>query len=102
MTDQEFKQKVRKSSAWRKFREHMRDTRRVDEVTLKPLRKNFNLHHMDFDVSHYDVFDENNFSCLNTNTHDVIHFLYRYYKKDKAILGRIQFILDRMAELNNE
>lgn len=46
----------------------------------------------------YDNLSMDRFVPLNKMTHDTIHFLYRYYRKDKHILERIREVLERMLE----
>lgn len=47
-----------------------------------------------------DLTQRENFIPLNSKSHDCIHFLFDYYRKDPAILDRLKNILDRMVELN--
>lgn len=58
---------------------------------------------MDLREENYEnITNENNFICLNKKAHDCIHYLYRYYVKDRSILDRTKEILDRMIEINEE
>ena len=52
----------------------------------------------DESVENYDNLSMDRFVPLNKMTHDTIHFLYRYYRKDKHILERIREVLERMLE----
>ena len=51
-------------------------------------------------AENYDQLIEENFVALNKQTHETLHFLFRYYQKDPAILDRLKTVLDRMNELN--
>lgn len=93
--------KFRSSSKWKKLRDKLKKQRKLDELTMKPLRAGWNLHHLDMSESHYeDISNESHFSCLNRQSHECIHFLFRYYKDDHSILLRLKDILDRMERLN--
>lgn len=93
------KQVFRGSKVWKDFRALKKEKDKVDAITLKPLYKGFHLHHIDMSEENYDKIEqEDNFVCLNKQSHDCIHFLFRYYVKDKLILERIKDILDKMEE----
>lgn len=98
---QNSKSKFRNTSKWKKFRKSLKEKRKIDEVTLRPLYKGWNLHHMILDPKKYeDLTNEDNFATLNSNTHDIIHFLFNYYKNDPSILDRIEYILEEMKVKN--
>lgn len=98
---QNSKSKFRNTSKWKKFRKSLKEKRKIDEVTLRPLYKGWNLHHMILDPKKYeDLTNEDNFATLNSNTHDIIHFLFNYYKNDPTILDRIEYILEEMKVKN--
>jgi hypothetical protein len=42
------------------------------------------------------------FMPLNKKTHEAIHTLYRWYKKDHKVLDRIKQVLDMMEEYTND
>lgn len=90
----------RKRKAWTEFRETFKKEK--DALTGSKLSKRFNLHHLDMDPSHYDDLTcRENFIPLNSKSHDLIHFMLPYYKKDPAIIDRLKDILDRMIELED-
>lgn len=100
---QKTKTKFRRSVKWKRFKAFMKKLRKVDCVTLSPLRKGHNLHHLDLDEAHYeDISDDSHFEPLNKKTHDTVHFLYGYYVKDKGIIDRLRDLLDRMVEINGK
>ena len=101
MNFNEMKKQFRQTKEWKAFREKMKE-RKVDALTLQKLRKGWNLHHLDLDALHYGDLSEHKFECLNNKSHDVVHFLYNYYKKDRSVLERLKNILDKMVELNND
>ena len=99
--EQSIKKRLRASSAWKKLRSKLKAERRVDEITLQPLRKGFNLHHKDLSVLHYaDITDESRFSVLNKNTHEMVHWLYGYYRKDPSVITRLEALMIEMTKLN--
>lgn len=75
---------------------------KVDQLTLHPLRAGWNLHHLDMkDEDYEDLSDESHFTCLNRQSHETVHFLWRYYQKDRSIINRLVYILEKMSELNS-
>lgn len=100
--ESKYKSKVRSRVAWKNFRERLRKERKVDALTNMKLNKGWELHHLNLNIAEYDKFIDENFECLNTKSHDVVHFLYTYYRKDAAILDRLKAILDKMVALNEE
>ena len=95
------KDKFRSSPEWRQFRIDMQSRGRgVDALTLKPLRKGWNLHHLDMQEQNYAVLEPERFRCLNKSSHELVHTLYRYYRKDPSILKRLGELMELMFELN--
>lgn len=96
------KSNFRATVGWKRFREHLYKERKIDAVTLKKLtKKTWNLHHCDLNESHYkDISNEDNFVCLNVQTHDIVHWLYDHVKKDPDIWRRLKCVIDKMIELN--
>lgn len=98
--NQKAKSKFRRSSKWLKFRSYLKKTRKVDELTNKPLYKGWTLHHCDLDPKHYeDISDENKFCCLNKNSHDIIHAFARH-KDWRDMIDRLYKILEKMEKIN--
>lgn len=99
MTDtQKMKRNFRGRKVWKlkKLREKKRAGGK-DEITLKPLRKGWQLHHEDLREENYTLMNDN-FICLNNKTHDFIHWLWAYWKDDREIIGRIEREMKRMEE----
>jgi hypothetical protein len=102
MKAQARKTKFRRSSKWMKFRKRMKAKQKVCQLTLRPLLKGWNLHHMNLDEEFYeDITNENNFKCLNKKSHEVVHFLFRYYINDEDIIKRLEYILKEMKRVNS-
>ena len=101
MKAKDVKAKFRKSKEWKEFRKRIFDKQDgKDTITGKKLYKGYNVHHLDMSEANYDKLTEENFVALNKQTHEALHFLFRYYQKDPAILDRLKTVLDRMNELN--
>lgn len=95
------KAKFRQTKDWKTFRIKIAEKQdNKDIITGKPLRKGYNCHHLDMSAENYDQLTEENFIALNKQTHETLHFLFRYYQKDPTVLDRLKTILDRMNELN--
>lgn len=89
----------RKTSAWHKWKAKCRLHTSKDFITKEPLCRNWNLHHLDLNIQHYDnITDMNRFMPLNPKTHEVIHEIFKWYKKDHKVLDRIKLTLDKMEE----
>ena len=101
---QALKRKVRRSPEWYELRLlKYKEQNGIDPITLRPLSRSFNCHHMQCeDWKKYDDLNPEYFVCLNTQTHDVIHFLWNIVKRegDYDVFTRIIFYLDKMKELN--
>lgn len=97
---QKKKRKIRSSKKWKikKLSEKKRAENK-DEITLKPLRKGWQLHHMNLDESFYENLSKP-FMCVNNLTHKMIHWLYTYYKTDKQIIERLKKTMEIMEREN--
>lgn len=101
MKAKDIKAKFRATKEWKEFRKHIFDKQDgKDIITGKKLYKGYNVHHCDMSEANYDQLIEENFIAINKQTHEALHFLFRYYQKDPTILDRLKTILDRMNELN--
>ena len=95
------KAKLRATKEWKAFRLKIAEKQdKKDFITGKPLRKGYNVHHLDMSAENYDKLIDENFIALNKQTHDALHFLFRYYQNDKDILDKFKKVLDKMVELN--
>ena len=103
-SSQKAKRDFRGSKKWKNVR-HSKNVEQngIDPITMKKLTKYNNCHHLDQREENYqNVDDLNRFVCLNKQTHEVLHILYRYYQKDKDILNRYKYYLDLMIEFSND
>lgn len=102
-TDAKIKNEFRKTLKWKRFRYELVDFYdNLDSLTNKPLHKGFNIHHLDLRTENYTKLTPERFRPLNTASHDCIHFLYNYYKKDPFIIDRLRTILDLMVKYNED
>ena len=100
---QKMKTKMRASGKWKRKRNFLKKIRKVDFITSMPLRKGWNLHHLDLREEHYEqIDDDERFECLNKMTHELIHNLYRYWIKDPAVIDRIILVLEKMKKYSND
>lgn len=91
----------RRTKQWLDFRKKMYDKYEgKDAITGEKLRKGWNLHHMDLNKDNYtDLSNEDNFLPLNKGTHDKLHAIYIFSKKEI----RMQKLLEcaaKMREIN--
>lgn len=95
----ELKAKFRRSVEWKNFRKHMADLYdNKDAITGKPLRKGWNLHHLDMSVENYQDLDDDKFIPLNKATHEMLHQVFRYsYAIDKLV-----YYVQKMDQLNKQ
>lgn len=100
--DSSLKNKFRRGKPWLNFRSDKRKEQKIDPITLKPLTKKANCHHMDLDSEHYfDLSDSNKYLMLNNGTHTIVHKCYEYYRKDKDFIRRLESVLEEMYLINN-
>lgn len=99
---QKLKRNFRNSKKWKELRHRKNvEQKGIDPVTLGKLNKTCNLHHLNLDEEQYcNLSNEDNFVMLNKQTHEVVHWLWRYYCKDESVLLRLKEVLDKMKELN--
>jgi len=97
--NQSEKSKFRETTVWKEFRKKF--VGKQDPITLKKLPKRFNLHHMNLCPLDYTELKMDSFVPLNGTTHDLVHYLYGYYRKDKNVLKRLKTVLDKMVEIND-
>ena len=101
MKAKDIKAKFRQTKDWKAFRKRIFDKQDgKDIITGKKLYRGYNVHHCDMSEANYDKLIEENFVALNKQTHEVLHFLFRYYQKDNTILDRLKNVLDSMNVLN--
>lgn len=93
---QKKKRNFRQSKKWKDFR-HRKNVEQngIDPITKKKLCKGANLHHRNLSAEEYENIGNNDdFVMLNHQTHEFLHWIYRYYEKDPDILVRIKEELD--------
>lgn len=103
MTQKE-KRDFRYTSKWKRFRVKMKKLAQgIDFITMKPLTKAWNLHHLDMkDVNYKDITNPDRFIALNEDTHKIVHWLYPIYKKDKDVIARLEYILMLMETYTSD
>lgn len=88
---------------WRRWRYTMVDWyENKDVITQKKLRKGFNVHHLDMREENYTILRPERFRPLNKDSHECVHFIFRYYEKDPEIIDRLKAVLDKMVEYNHD
>ena len=90
---QKAKRNFRASKIWKAFR-HKKNVEQkgIDPITKKKLYKGCNLHHrhVTADTDEYqDISNPDHYIMLNKQTHEFLHWLYRYWKDDPDIIDRI-------------
>lgn len=73
----------------------------VDYLTGNPLKKGYQLHHMDLNSQHYTDLIREYFIPLNPQSHDTLHWAYTQMCKDKDFINRFVDLLNKMYEINN-
>ena len=101
MKAKDAKAKFRATKAWKEFRKRIFNKQDgKDVITGKKLYRGYNVHHLDMSAENYDKLIEENFVAVNKQTHETLHFLFRYYQKDPTVLDRLKTFLEKMNELN--
>lgn len=93
----EQKTNFRKTKDWKDFRKKMA-SRAVDQITGRKLLKGWQLHHLD--TENYTDLNESKFACLNRQTHEVVHWLYRY-KDWRTVIKNLADLIQEMEKLND-
>lgn len=97
------KNKVRKSREWKEFRKELIKKQKTSFISENKLTPGANCHHLDLNVDHYDVFDDEHQVMLNRKDHELIHMVYgdERHKKDwKRIIERLIILCERMDKYN--
>lgn len=93
------KTKFRTTVTWKKWRDFMKqESNGIDYVTHKKLYKTWNLHHLDESIENYQVLTVDRFVALNHQTHEMVEWLWKYYRKDPKVIDRLLDVMKRMAE----
>lgn len=95
------KRRVRQSKRWKELK-HIKNIEQKgkDPITLGKLSTKSNCHHLDLRLENYSNLEPDNFVLLNQKTHECVHFLYTYYRKDKNVIDRLVEILEKMFLIN--
>lgn len=94
------KAQFRKSKEWLEFREYMKAKfNNKDAITGENLRKGWNLHHMDLNSDNYTNLDENYFIPLNKGTHEKLHAMYIFCRKEDRVIKLFEYI-NEMENIN--
>lgn len=102
MTNKEKKTKVRATKEWQEFRKEMYErSGGIDRITGKPLRKGWQLHHLDLNPDNYAILDSDKFVCVNRTTHEMIHWLFRYRSNWKQCMCNLADVIGEMCYFND-
>ena len=94
------KRNFRARKVWKLFKlKKKKECGGIDKITLHKLSKRFELHHEDLREENYEVLNDNFLPC-NNKTHEVIHWLWRYYVVDPQIIDRLKNELEKMKAIN--
>lgn len=99
--DGKIKNKFRLTSVWKTFREFMQNKYKVDYLTHRKLKKGWQLHHKNLNPKVYTELNEESFTCLNAQQHDVFHTIYSEYVKDPTYLDRLNDLIKEHYKLND-
>lgn len=99
--NEKVRRRLRQSKAWKTLRHQINVSQHsVDPITKKKLiARSCTLHHLDQRFENYTKIDNmDNFVLLNRRTHEMLHFIYTYYIKDKTVIDRLVYYLEKMIE----
>ena len=94
------KGKFRLTSVWKKFREKLKDERKVDALTGRKLTKTWNLHHVRFDSKLYTDLNEKYFLTLNNQIHDLLHICISETIKNPDFMKILTKEVNRHIKIN--
>ena len=97
---QKRKRNFRARKVWKLFKlRKKKECGGIDLITLHKLGRRWELHHEDLDDANYEKLNDNFLPC-NNMTHEMIHWLYRYYVKDPEIIDRLKTEMEKMTRIN--
>ena len=99
--EQKHKRDFRGTSKWKNWRKYLKNKQKVDQITGKPLLKGFNCHHLDMRDEWYEDLHEDKFICLNKQTHEVLHWLFRY-RNWRQVLYNLSDYLSKMEQYRED
>ena len=95
------KSQVRKTPEWKQLRIDLADRYGdTDPITNKKLLKGWNAHHMRMSEETYGDLDLDYFLPLNKQTHETLHWLFRYASKDSDFMNRLCQYVAKMVKFN--
>lgn len=95
------KRKVRASAEWADLRNLIRDEQKIDPISMRPLSRSFNLHHLSQDERYYDDLSRDRFVGLNEYSHRCVHYLYDIVARegDYNVFDRLKQIIEEMQRI---
>ena len=95
------KRKIRASAEWADLRNLIRDEQKIDPISMRPLTRSFNLHHLSQDERYYDDLSRERFVGLNDYSHRCVHYLYDIVVRedDYNVLERLRLIIQQMIDI---
>ena len=100
-SSQILKRKIRNTNEWSELRQKVRDEQKIDPISMRPLTRTFNLHHLSQDELFYDDLERSRFVGLNDYSHRCIHYLYDIIERegDYDVLDRIRLLIIEMQKI---
>lgn len=101
---QEMKKKVRASAEWADLRHKLIEEQKVDPISLRPLTRTANCHHLSQNTDYYGDLSEDRFLMLNDYSHRLVHYLYDIVRRENGdydVLERIKDVIKRMIEVTD-
>lgn len=94
------KRKIRASPEWAELRTKLMKEQKIDPITLRPLTRSANCHHLDMNKENYGNLEPSRFVMLNHNSHTLCHEILKIYLRegDFDVFERIKEICLKMAE----
>jgi len=95
------KRKVRASADWAELRAQIRDEQKIDPISMRPLNRGWNLHHLSQDERYYDDLSRERFVGLNEYSHRCVHYLHDIVVRegDFNVFERLQLIIQQMIDI---
>lgn len=107
--------KIRQTGGWKELRRQVASLfENRDPITNDPLKRGWNLHHMDLSPENYSNFaimdsaNRRRFLPLNKTTHKLLHSIYRAVHRKKRpmdlqlFLVNLQKYVDEMGDINRK
>lgn len=97
----ELKNKYRTTTQWKELKREIKEERKVDDLTGRPLTKTWNCHHRCTDSRKYTDTKKSQYMALNNQQHSLYHIVYEEMRKNPKYLDKLKKEVLKDLKRNN-